>query len=54
MQIHLWNSYGSNPPVIVDKDGAFYGYFTVNKSKAKKSRIWTCFDLIQISRLNKG
>lgn len=25
-----WNAYSSDPPVVVDKDGNFYGYFTVN------------------------
>ena len=25
-----WNSYGSTPPVVVDKNGTFYGYLTVN------------------------
>ncbi len=32
-----WNSSGSNPPVVVDKQGNFYGYFTVNTSKSKRA-----------------
>ena len=29
------NAYANNPPVVVDKDGHFYGYLTVNGSKSK-------------------
>ncbi|WP_181897644.1 hypothetical protein [Winogradskyella eximia] len=32
-----WNAYASDPPVVVDKDGNFYGYFTVNAYKAKRA-----------------
>lgn len=32
-----WNEYASNPPVIVDKEGKFYGYFTVNKYKSQRA-----------------
>lgn len=32
-----WNSYSSNAPVIVDSEGGFYGYLTVNKHKAKRA-----------------
>jgi hypothetical protein len=28
-----FNPYAQNPPVIVDPDGNFYGYFTLNRSK---------------------
>ncbi|MDM1346500.1 hypothetical protein HX014_04805 [Myroides marinus] len=31
-----WNTYSNNPPVVVDKEGNFYGYFTVNEYKAKR------------------
>lgn len=34
-----WNAYGSNPPVIVDESGDFYGYFTVNKYFGKRTTI---------------
>jgi len=26
-----WNKYSNDPPIIVDKDGNNYGYFTANK-----------------------
>lgn len=31
-----WNSYATYPPVIVDKAGNFYGYFTTNAYKDKR------------------
>ncbi len=34
-----WNRYASEPPVIVDKEGGFYGYFTANTHNAKRTRI---------------
>lgn len=34
-----WNKYASDPPVIVDEDGGFYGYFTANKYHAKRTAI---------------
>lgn len=32
-----WNEYTSTPPVVVDNDGNFYGYFTVNEYKTKRA-----------------
>lgn len=32
-----WNEYAAEPPVIVDRDGNFYGYFTVNKYKPQRA-----------------
>ncbi|WP_282147873.1 hypothetical protein [Algibacter lectus] len=32
-----WNSHSSDPPVVVDKNGEFYGYFTVNEYKSKRA-----------------
>ena len=32
-----WNEYSSDPPVVVDKRGNFYGYFTLNKYKSKRA-----------------
>ncbi len=32
-----WNGYASNPPVVVDKQGNFYGYFTVNTYKNNRA-----------------
>jgi hypothetical protein len=37
-----FSTYASYPPVIVDKEGDFYGYFTVNTLKAKRAN----FDLV--------
>jgi hypothetical protein len=34
-----WNKYASNPPVVVDNDGGFYGYFTANKYKTDRIQI---------------
>ena len=39
-----FNSYASYPPVIVDEEGNFYGYYTVNKYKSKRAN----FDLVNI------
>ena len=32
-----FNKYASNPPVLVDSDGNFYGYFTTDKYFAKRT-----------------
>ncbi len=32
-----WNAYSNTPPVVVDKEGNFYGYFTVNSAIAKRA-----------------
>ena len=34
-----WNKYSDTPPVIVDSDGGFYGYFTANKYLNKRSTL---------------
>jgi len=36
-----WNKNASYPPVIVDKDGGFYGYFAANKLQDKRTEIQT-------------
>jgi hypothetical protein len=36
-----WNEYASNPPVVLDNNGTFYGYFTANKYQSKRAE----FDL---------
>ena len=33
-----WNRYASNPPVIVDRDGNFYRYFTASRSRPNRTR----------------
>lgn len=32
-----WNSNSSKPPVVVDKEGNFYGYLTVNENKSQRA-----------------
>jgi hypothetical protein len=39
-----FNEHGSNPPVLRDKNGKFYGYFTANKYKSKRAN----YDLIDV------
>ncbi|WP_312284936.1 hypothetical protein [Yokenella regensburgei] len=34
-----WNKFASNPPVIVDRNGGFYGFFTANKYQSKRTNI---------------
>ena len=31
-----WNEHSSSNPVLVDKDGGFYGYFTCNRYRSKR------------------
>lgn len=33
-----FNQYASDPPVLRDSNGKFYGYFTANRYKAKRAR----------------
>ncbi|MDH7459827.1 hypothetical protein QEG73_01015 [Chitinophagaceae bacterium 26-R-25] len=48
-----FNTYASYPPVIVDGNGTFYGYFTVNDYKSQRadfklaSIIYKYYDLIR-------
>jgi|ERR1035437_943262 hypothetical protein len=34
-----WNKYSSDAPIIVDKDGGSYGYFSANKYHSDRTRI---------------
>ena len=51
--ISPFNSYASDPPVIVDDNGAFYGYFTLNKYHNNRAdfdlvlTIYEYYDLIR-------
>ncbi len=38
-QTSPWNQFAIYPPVIVDRDGNFYGYFTANTQHDKRTRI---------------
>lgn len=48
-----WKAYSSSPPVIVDANGSFYGYFTVNKYKPQRadfglvSTLYECHEFIK-------
>ncbi|QJB32554.1 hypothetical protein HF329_14970 [Chitinophaga oryzae] len=48
-----FNPYAGDPPVVVDKDGGFYGYFTVNEYNDKRANfklaltIYKFYDLIR-------
>ena len=48
-----WNAYGTNPPIVVDNDGHFYGYFTINEYRAQRAQfdlaltIYKYYDLIR-------
>jgi hypothetical protein len=48
-----WNEYASNPPVLLDDNGNFYGYFTINKYKNKRAEfelalvLYKYYDLIR-------
>ncbi|NIV98375.1 hypothetical protein GWN26_04165 [Candidatus Saccharibacteria bacterium] len=41
-----WNPYASDPPVIVDQDGNFYGYFTVNQVYPQRTKIEAIVQLL--------
>ena len=43
-QYSPFNTYASHPPVLRDKNGKFYGYFTCNKYKSKRAN----YELIDI------
>lgn len=43
-QYSPFNNYASHPPVLRDKNGKFYGYFTCNKYKSKRAN----YELIDI------
>ncbi|WP_440030489.1 hypothetical protein [Chromobacterium amazonense] len=34
-----WNKYASDPPVVVDNNGNFYGYLTANQYKGQRTQI---------------
>ena len=39
-----FNEYATTPPILIDAQGNFYGYFTVNKYKSDRAS----FDLVNI------
>lgn len=48
-----WNDIASNPPVILDKDGGFYGYFTTNDIKSKRAEFTLVMTLYKYHDLIK-
>ena len=52
-QYSPFNNYASHPPVIVDKEGKFYGYFTISTVKSKRAdfelvkTIYKFYDMIR-------
>jgi hypothetical protein len=34
-----WNTYGAYPPAIVDQDGNFFGFLTLNPYKSERSEL---------------
>ena len=48
-----WNEYSNDAPIIVDKDGKSYGYFSVNASHHDRTRIgWLVAILDYYERTN--
>jgi hypothetical protein len=43
-----WNQYSSSAPVVVDKEGQFYGRFTANKYVSDRTRIQALNQLADI------
>ena len=42
-----FNQYASNPPILVDSEGNFYGYFTANKYHEKRATSKLALFLVQ-------
>lgn len=34
-----WNKFATDSPVVVDRDGVFYGYFAANKAHPERTKI---------------
>lgn len=49
-----WNEYGAIPPVIVDKNGEFYGYLTVNETQIKSAQFGLALTLYKYHDLIKN
>ena len=52
-----FNIYATYPPVIVDSDGGFYGYFTINQYKDKRASFdlaLTVYKYYAYIRINVG
>lgn len=49
-QYSPWNPLASLPPVVVDQNGNFYGYFTANKLHPRRTTIPILVRLLNIPR----
>lgn len=49
-----WNDVASYPPVIVDKEGNFYGYLTVNEAHEKRAEFSLALTLYRYHDLIKN
>lgn len=41
-----WNDYGKNPPMVVDENGDFYGYFSTNEFIKKRTKNEWLIDIL--------
>jgi hypothetical protein len=46
-----WNAYASNPPMVVDLDGNFYGYLSVNEYQSKRADFSLAMTLCRFHKL---
>lgn len=53
-QYSPFNPYASHPPVIVDPDGNFYGYLTVNQYKSQGANFDIANIICEYNELHKG
>ena len=41
-----WGRFASNPPVVVDREGNFYGYLTVSRTHSQRTRIRSLVNML--------
>ena len=46
-----WNKYSSKPPAVVDSNGNFYGYLTINKYQNKRAEFLLALTLYEYHEL---
>jgi hypothetical protein len=46
-----WNAYSRYPPVVVDMDGNFYGYLTVNEYQSKRADFGLALTICRFHKL---
>jgi hypothetical protein len=45
-----WSTFASDPPIIVDQDGNYYGRFTLNKFHPERTRVASIIALLELMR----